>query len=247
MFGQLAQMLTRLTAHGVARDAVGIMLCVGWGLGALLLGIALRRAFKLPAWLCRRIIVIGVGGWIVIAFYWIRLWPAGWLPPAAFLYLNHWFRSRHQLRDLRRDGEDDVADALGHQLAPLIVQLFLWWQGDQFMAMAGILTVAVADSAAEIVGRRWGKNHFRFRGGRHKTFEGTLAMFVSSFVLILLVNTFFAKIPDVWFAAWCVVGALLAALLATMAELVTPRRYEDFAVTLLPAFFMYYYTVAGFR
>jgi dolichol kinase len=244
---KLAQLLASLTEHAVLHDAIGLVICGAWGLGALLLGVGVRRILRAPAWLCRRIIVIGVGLWIIVAFYWLHLWFAGWLPPLFFLYVNYRVRSRHQLRDLRRDGEEETTDVLGHQWAPLIIQLFFWWQGDQFMAMAGIMTLSFGDSLAEIVGRTRGRHHFRFRGGRHKTFEGALAMFVGSFAALLVVNGVFAQIPGVWFPAWCVIGALLTALVATMLELYTPRRYEDFLVALVPSFFMYYYTIAGFR
>ncbi len=247
LLATLSALLAQLTGHVLVHDALGVVACLGWALGALGLGLVARKLLHAPVWLARRIVVLGANLWIVPAFYWIHLWPAGWLPVAVLLYANHWVQSRHALPSLQRDGETAVVDLFGHQWSLLIVQIFLWWQGDQFMAMAGFVALGVGDSAAEIVGRRWGKNHFRFRGGRHKTFEGSLAMLIATFVAVVCINSFFAKIPDVWFPGWVTISAILTALVATVLELYTPRKYEDFLVGLLPAFFMYYYTVAGFR
>lgn len=246
-FSRIVEQLAALLHGGYVREGIGVVFCIIWALAALGLGLALRRIWRVPAWICRKVIVMGVGLWIVVAFFWIQLWPAGWLPPLAFLLINYVVYDKGWLPNLRRDGEKKIRHVLGYQLSPLILMLLLWWSGDQFMVIAGIMALTFGDSAAGVAGRVWGKNHFRFRGGEHKTLEGALAMFAVSLVAIMVTTCLFARMPGVWFLPWCLIGALLAAMVATVAELYAPRRWEDFLVPLLTGLTMYYYTVAGFR
>ena len=115
------------------------------------------------------------------------------------------------------------------------------------MVISGMMALTVAESAATIVGKVWGKNHFRTRKLRHKPFEGSAVMFGVSFGAIFVTNLLFARIPGVWFVPWCLIGALLCAVVATVAELYSTGRLARFTVPLLTAFTSYYYTVAGFR
>lgn len=244
---RLAHDFTALLAGGMVRQGIGVLLCVGWVVAVMLLGALVQRRLRAPVWLMRRVLYAISGLWIVIAFYWISFWPAGWMPPILIMIFNHFVYRKKWLTTLADEDESRLRDVAGPQWATLILMLFLWWPGDQFMVISGLMALHLGNSGATVTGRLYGKNRFRARNLKKKTFEGLAAMFAVSLIAILLTYLLFARIPGVWFIAWCVVGALLAAVVATVAELFSSPALARFTVPLTVGFFSYYYTVAGFR
>ena len=95
----------------------------------------------------------------------------------------------------------------------VIVALF-----PRMAAVGGILVLALADPAANFVGRRWGRVSF----GRNGTVEGTLAFLLTAFLtLLLLVGS---------------VPALVGALGATLAERIPWTLDDNLTIPLATSF-----------
>lgn len=250
LVAKLAGLWTKVAGLGLVRDGVGVLVCLAAAGGGIMVGLAGRRFFGLPAWICRRIIEAGGALWIVAAFYWITAWPlawpASWVPPIVFLFVNSYVRHHQMFSILKLEDEERVTRLLGNPAAWLVIMMLFWWSGYQFMAMAGVMAQAVGANTAALVGWKKGRHRFKFQGVRHKTVEGSIAMFGASFLAIFLTTHHFARIPDVWFTPWCFFGALLTAGAATMAELFLPKPRADFWLPLLTSTVIYIYTMAGF-
>lgn len=235
-----------LLQHGVVRDALGVGLSVGVPLLALALALGLRR-LGVSLRMSRVLLRLAGGLWILVAFYWIRLWPAGWLPPIALLIANSYLRRQKWTQPLREKDEDPPALFFGHQGSYLMLMLLFWWPGYQFMIIGGIMAATVGREVSQFVNRTWGNRRFRFKGGREHTFEQAIAMAAASLVAISVTNFLFARIPGVWFLPWCLFGALLATAVATVSEIYARKELSGVLTPLLTSLTLYLYTIAGFR
>ncbi|MGN0478441.1 MAG: TSUP family transporter [Hominenteromicrobium sp.] len=85
-----------------------------------------------------------------------------------------------------------------------------------YIAVTAILVWGIADTAAALVGKRYGKHHIRLRhADPNKTWEGTAAMAVTSWITGAIV--LLAVSPLVWWK--CVLFALLVSPFSAGAEL----------------------------
>ena len=99
---------------------------------------------------------------------------------------------------------------------------------------AGILPMAYGDSSAALVGRRMGR-----RGTLNgKTAEGSVAMFATSLVSLLLCLAFFSSFMS-FTLAQRVAPSIVTALVCTVVEAVSPRGSDNIAVPLLGALTFY--------
>lgn len=242
----LAKTIVIHLTTGLAGNAVGLVLCVLYALAVIALALFLRRFTKMSPWLIRHLLHAVIGGWVLVAFYWIDLWPASWFAPLAFMYLNHLARKHPWARSLRED-DADAPPLLGIMGPALILVLLFWWPGYQFIVISGIAVQTVARQTGAVVGRYWGRRRFSDRGLRDRTFESFAGMVAASILLLFGTIYIFAQIPGVWFGPWAFFGALLAAAVAAVAQLYTPSPYDRWTTPLLTAITVYYYAGAGFH
>lgn len=108
--------------------------------------------------------------------------------------------------------------------------LALLFASKPYVIAAGILPMAYGDSAAAIVGEKYGRRRNKIVA--EKSLEGTAAMFLASFLSLTLGLTFFSALYP--FSVWeKILPALAAAAVAALVESVSPRGFDNLAV---PAF-----------
>ncbi len=157
--------------------------------GALVLAAELlRRAGRLSSDATRKVIHTGVGLWIVPTVFVFADWRVAIVPPLTFLVANYVIHRFRLLPAL--DG--DPAN-LGTVFFPLSFTLLLavffrpGEPGNQaFLAVAGLLTMALGDSAAAIFGKRYGTRRYTILG-HSRTMEGSMAMFLVTGVVVAAV------------------------------------------------------------
>lgn len=98
-----------------------------------------------------------------------------------------------------------------------IVMAVCWgWLGDRYLAMASIFSWGFGDAAAALVGKPYGKHKIKWKytDGK-KSFEGSAAMLLTSFVTLMCIMTFRGgfSLPVT------VLIALTVASVSTLAEL----------------------------
>ncbi len=163
-------------------------LSCGW-VGAVVAGAELlRRSGSCSAETARKIIHAGVGVWAVPAVLLFSDWRVAILPPlaaAAANFVIHRFR-------LLPSSIDDPTN-LGTVFFPLsfaglLAVFFRPGEPDDlgFVAVAGLLTMALGDAAAAICGKRFGTRGYTVLGHR-RTMEGSLALFLTSAAAIAVV------------------------------------------------------------
>lgn len=115
--------------------------------------------------------------------------------------------------------------------AALLILVNLSWRGliPVRAAAAGVLVMGWGDGIAGLVGMRWGGKGVNI-WGRRKTAAGTAAMFLSSFIVCLIVTELWN--PRGAGFAWAVGTSLATAGVATALELLTPLGIDNLTISL---------------
>lgn len=174
--------LPHLTALALSYGAVGVLLLVVE---------RLRRSGRMSPDTARKAVHVGVGLWIVPTVLVFADWRVAIVPPLSFLVVNYLIHRFRWLPAL--DG--DPAN-LGTVFFPfsftLLLALFFrpGEPGNQaFLAVAGLLTMALGDAAAAVFGKRYGTRRYTILG-HSRTMEGSMAMFlVTGAVIAVVLNT----------------------------------------------------------
>lgn len=205
---------------------LGIALVLG------LLGIALavlhryQERHEPPGELVRKLFhVIGaaIGGGLPWLFD--RVWPVVLLGGAALLGLLAVRWSRRMKVGVGRVIHDVGRHSFGDLcFPPAVCLVFVLTGGDRLRVAMGLLPLMLADPAAALVGRRWGRHRYRVPGGE-KSLEGSAAFFAIAFVCVAgaLVGAG-ERLP------LAAIGAL--ALTLTMVEALTARGLDNLLVPL---------------
>jgi phytol kinase len=98
----------------------------------------------------------------------------------------------------------------GEVYFPLAICLSALLFPDQLLYTYAVLTLGVSDALASLVGIRYGRRKYRVRGG-HKSYEGSIAFFVST--LVIGGGLLVALVPNVSVVSVCIWSTLLAAVL----------------------------------
>lgn len=95
--------------------------------------------------------------------------------------------------------------------------------GDRWLVIASVYAWGFGDAAAALVGRKYGRHHIsgRFVDG-HKSYEGSSAMFVLSFVTVLGILILRGNMT----LRACALCALVTAAVSTQTELCSPGGYD---------------------
>lgn len=110
--------------------------------------------------------------------------------------------------------------------------LALLFPSRPYVIAAGVLPMAYGDSAACLVGERYGRHRYMLVHG--KSLEGSLAMFIASFLSLTASLVYFSAIYDLP-AAEQLGLALAVSLVVAVVESISPRGLDNLTVPLLGA------------
>ena len=170
----------------------------------------------------RKWIHIAVGHWVFLALAWMEHWYVA-VTPLLFFTLVNWItlkRGTGRMNQVERISYGTVY----YPIALALLVLFFFEQ-EPMALVAGSMVLAWGDGLAALVGKRFGKT-FYTRGKIRRSFEGSIAMFLASF-LVLTVTFLFYEEPT-----WLAVS--YGFLLANIAALIEAVSYRDTDNLLIP-------------
>jgi uncharacterized protein (TIGR00297 family) len=198
------------------------------GEGACRLGI--------PREISRKIIHVGVGLWI-IGTVWLFTNPYLAVVPPLTAAAGNYAIHRHRLLK----AVEAAPENLGTVWFPISFGLLILLAWDVKAAVVGgVLAMTFGDALASTVGIHWGRYHYATVGGHRKSVEGSLAMCVATFAVVLA--TLWAYEPARGLP-WLAGLASLAAVLATCAEALGRKGRDNLWVPLGSGLVLY----AGLR
>lgn len=199
---------------------------------AVVLGLAelIRRNLDLKKDFTRKFVHVAVGTYIIPTFYIFHSLYYALVPPVIFIIMNI---LSYRFKIFRAMEEDDGRN-LGTMLFPIsfcIVMIIFWNKGDdRVAAMLGILVMAWGDASASIVGRNFGAHFYHFFRER-KSFEGSIAMLVTSYIVLAIVLTIWGHPKlDVYEIATV---AFLTSLVGTFLEAISVRGLDNLIVPIV--------------
>ncbi len=210
----------------------------------------LVRKFSLSAFTLRKVLHLGIGVFLFFlpVFFSTNFYPV--LMGVLFVVVNGIGSSFHLLRILhekrsRETGEKEHRPGHGALFLPLafVVLALLLWEQHLWIVRTSVLVFGVSDALASLVGASIGKAHIENLTKARKTVEGSLTMFITSFVLIAVCFYVFRDAYGAVFvsATWPQLLALLflLALTVTAVEALTSYGLDNLLIPLSLSYALY--------
>ncbi|MBQ7359915.1 MAG: phosphatidate cytidylyltransferase [Lachnospiraceae bacterium] len=98
------------------------------------------------------------------------------------------FKAYSQLTTERKSGELKASLLLVFGMFATVIAICWGWLGDKYLVLASVYAWGFGDAAAALIGKRFGKQKIQWKyiDGK-KSYAGTIAMFLTSFVSVLIV------------------------------------------------------------
>ena len=133
-------------------------------------------------------------------------------------------------------GLSDITEE-GHQLGLIFYAvsytlLALFLSDGPYVIAAGVLPMAYGDASAALIGKKYGKRHYRIFA--KKSIEGSITMFLASFISLAISLMFFSVLYSFPISN-VILAALGAAFVAALAESLSPLGFDNITVPILSA------------
>lgn len=227
----------------LSQDIPAFFLLLSLVLPILGLGELLVRKTGLNAFVARKIVHLSMG---VVTFFMPAYFQSNFYPLLAgmvVLLINGYGFFTGGLAIFKFGNVD--RKQYGFVLFPLVFMLLslLLWDANKWMLQTAMLVMGIGDSLAALVGSTLGRSPVENPTGNPKTFEGSLTMFVVSFVLLLACLAFFSTSMSSGLSAlpfWMVVFfALFLALVVTAVEALLSRGFDNLLVPFSIVYLLY--------
>ncbi|MEH1970213.1 diacylglycerol/polyprenol kinase family protein [Nostoc sp.] len=222
-------------------DFIGLAISYVYATGLLVIGEALRRLFAVKPDLTRKVIHIGAGMWAFGVLLLFSHWEIGIIPFATFIGLNYLF---YRYRIIGAMDTQDSSPGTVYFAISVTLLFGLLWRPDgpvdsAPIAVAGIMAMTWGDALAALIGRRFGQHKYQV-GNSVRSWEGSLAMFVATtvvvfMVLLLLPGSSLSPLSTPLSLGWALLTAVVTATFATLAEAVSPHGTDNLSVPLIAA------------
>ncbi len=215
-------------------DILGLIFSYLFAFSMLLLVEAVRRWRNYPTEFTRKLVHIGAGMWIWAVLLLFDHWEFAIIPTATFIVFNALFLRFRVFSAM--DPDKGATPGTVYFAFSCTLLLFLFHQGwsDGFprgyeqYAMVGIMAMTWGDAFSAILGKRYGRHFYSVPGGKgHKrTLEGSLACFVFTFLAVAIT----LRITSSLDMPLILLGGLIAAILGTLLEAVSPFGTDNLTV-----------------
>jgi len=180
----------------------------------------------------RKFIHIGVSNWWILAMIFFAGEDALWyaiVPPITFIGLNYLSYRQNIFKAMERGGSGNLGTVYFPISLFILVIVSFGILNQPYIGGLGILILGYGDGFAAVIGKKFGKHKLLFG----KSVEGSLAMFVASFVVSMIL----LSIEGV--SLWIPI-AFIIALISTAIELFTPKGLDNLSVPLLASLAYYF-------
>ena len=183
----------------------------------------------------RKFIHIGVCNWWIIAMIYFDSRYYAAIVPALFVVINYISYKYQVIRVMERDKDTKSLGTVYYAISLLILSLFTFGEVyNEYIGALGVLTMGYGDGLAAIIGTIRGTEYISV-GKNLKSKEGTLTMFVITFMVIFIILSIFTEIST----PGLILYAIVLSILATLLELFTPHGLDNLTVPLGVSFCYY--------
>lgn len=134
------------------------------------------------------------------------------------------------MRELFSSGDEKHIGLVLYALSFTIVTFFFFMN---WIGAAAIFVLAFADGIGGWIGRKKGKHMYRVPWAKPKSLEGSLGMFIASFLSILIAQLVFQHFIDI-------LAILIGSLIATIVEGISPKHSDNISVPIILVGVLYF-------
>jgi phytol kinase len=201
-------------------------------LGLVFLASEILHRFKQDPELVRKVVHIGTGHVLLIA-WWLQI-PTWLCVSAGVTFTAIALASHHtNILPMLNDVGRKTYGVFYYALSITVLVALLWDHHPQY-AVIGVMVMSWGDGMAALIGKRFGKHTFIYMGNK-RSLEGSLAMFVTSLIVMLGI---FASGHSL--SARDVGVAIPVAAIAAMLEAFSPGGTDNLSVPLASASLSYF-------
>jgi dolichol kinase len=213
-----------------------MILCYGYVLLVIIVSVRLPETILVSQKTSRKFLHAMIGNLpFILPFFTSEIYPA--LVAAPFVLVTFlaspysWFKNVKKLQGLT--GITEKGHPLGLVFYALSYTLLAFIFGFKpYVVAAGILPMAYGDSAASLVGERYGKRVYNV--STRKSLEGSIAMFSCSCFSLMIGLAFFSILYHLP-ASEMVLWAIPVAIVATLVESISPKGFDNVTVPIFGA------------
>lgn len=179
----------------------------------------------------RKFIHIGVAHWWIIAMFFFDNVYFAIIPPITFIILNYASYKMNLIKSMERGGKGNLGTVY-FPISLLILVLLTFTDvigASPYIGAIGIFIMGYGDGLAAVIGKKYGKHNLAFG----KSVEGSLTMFVVSFLVTFVILIRYGSIAN------ALTVGLGVAIAATFIELFTPKGLDNLTVPLGTALFAF--------
>lgn len=181
----------------------------------------LRRFVSIPTEVFRKVLHLILLCSLLVLVFVFETWWISALAALAFvvvaypaILLGEKINGFSELITERKNGEIKHSLIIVFGMFATMICIGWGWLGERWLVLACVYAWGFGDGAAALIGTKFGKHHLKGRFiDERKTVEGTLAMFVVSFLSVLIVLLAGGKV--VWYGN-APIAALAAAVCAAV-------------------------------
>jgi phytol kinase len=201
-----------------------IAVVIGWLVFVVAIAESLRRFAHAQPEMVRKIVHIGTGNVILIA-WWLKI-PA-WIGISASVLFSLVTLLSYRLPilpDINNIGRKSLGTFFYAISIGALISIF--WQTYAYYAVMGVLIMAWGDGLAALIGKQWGRHPYKL-WGMQKSWEGSLTMAVASYCVSSAI--FLSVQGNIW-QTWVVAAAI--AIIATGLEAFSKWGIDNLTVPL---------------
>ncbi|WPF90195.1 SEC59/DGK1/VTE5 family protein [Cyanobacterium aponinum AL20118] len=201
--------------------------------GLLLIAEILNRLHKTDSELTRKIVHIGTGNVILLA-WWLNITSDVILLAvitASIVAIASYYLPI--LPSVNSVGRHSLG-TLFYAISIGILTALFWHEGEKQFTAIGILIMSYGDGMAALIGQKWGKHKYQLLGNK-KSWEGSLTMTLVSILVVISIFGIVATIQTKLF-----IIALLIGIFATILETFSPFGIDNLTVPVICGTLAYY-------
>ena len=220
-------------------DVIGLLLSYVYAFGLLFAVEGVGKKLQWSQDVTRKIIHIGAGMWVWGILYFFENWYYGIIPFATFILLNYAFYRQQTFKQM--DNSQSTPGTVYFAFSIAVLMAWLWRTDNAHdhvpIAIAAIMAMTWGDAFASLVGIRWGRNFYQVFGHR-RSWQGSAAMACVSFVAIVITlmalpGSCLSPSSQSFGTVDVLRLALIATVVATSAEALSPKGTDNLSVPLL--------------
>jgi phytol kinase len=207
-------------------DFASLLIAFGYVVALIALSEILRRLFRVPVYITRKIVHVGVGMSAIALKIVFREWYIAVIGPIVFILVNYVSYRTNFFRGIEM-GELGQLGTVYFPLSFVILTPFLW--SNPAILAASMMPLTWGDAAAAMLGVHFGAHKFTLLA-QTSSVEGMIAMFFFS-----LVGTFFALVLFGQLDRFSLLLSLGTAFATTIVEALSPHGIDNLTVPLTSA------------